>query len=277
LKAINSLGTTYSNDITFATKIQVCPKLNNYYTLVLSDYNGFNISCYGLSDGFIIINPTNGSSQMTYSWKGPKGFTASSLYISNLIAGQYVLTITDPTTTCSETDTFALTQPSHPLTMTKDISISVDGAYNINCNGASTGFIAVTPQNNIGLVNFKWADGAMGRERTNLQAGLYKIIITDSNNCIAESDVILTQPDPIILAFDVINSTCPGKPDGSISVNPSGGVQGSGYYYLWSDNSTARTIANIVEGAYIVIVIDMNSCSVKGSSRVESINKLCLR
>jgi hypothetical protein len=37
----------------------------------------------------------------------------------------------------------------------------------------------------------------------------YKIILTDSNNCHADSTVTLTEPDPIEIAFDKIDRSVP--------------------------------------------------------------------
>ena len=35
---------------------------------VHSDYNGFGVSCYGATDGFIDISVTGGTGNYTYSW-----------------------------------------------------------------------------------------------------------------------------------------------------------------------------------------------------------------
>ncbi len=252
-RIVTADGNTVCTGAEQTLTIQVYPTLTNYYTKVLSDYNGFNINCYGNSTGSIVINPTPDSPPMTYS--GTVVVSDRQRGISGLVAGQYVLTVTDLVTMCSETDTVDLTQPPYPISMTLDLSQSTYGGYNINCCGASTGWIAVTPHNNIGLVDFMWADGAIGHERTNLPAGPYKVIITDANNCTAESSVTLTEPTQIVLHFDVVNSTCPGKPDGAVSVDPTGGV---------------------VEGMYTVNVTDMNACTVTGTATVKSMNEYCL-
>jgi gliding motility-associated-like protein len=243
------------------------------YTKIISDYNGFNISCYGKSNGFIKINPNPDLAPYTFRWTGPLGFTASTQDISGLIAGQYVLSITD-VNNCTVTETFDLTEPAR-FSMTIAPSVSTDGNYNISCCGAQTGFVNLTAVNNVGPVDYLWIDGYLGSRRTNMSAGTYKIILTDSNNCHADSTVTLTEPDPIEIAFDKIDPFCPEARDGEISITVTGGVGGN-YIYRWTDNSTERTLSNIPEGWYKVDVTDMNICTVTDSAKLTGMNKICL-
>jgi hypothetical protein len=136
---------------------------------VISDYNGYNISCYGKANGFIRITPSVDLGPYTYYWTGPDGFTGSTNDISGLLAGEYTMSITDANQ-CTVTETFALTQPDQ-LSVTLAPSVSIDGAYNINCAGASTGSLAASGLNGVGKVEYLWIDGAVGSNRTNLSAG----------------------------------------------------------------------------------------------------------
>ena len=65
--------------------IWVHPRLE--YSSEVSDYNGYNISCYGLSNGYINIDPSPELAPFTFKWDGPGGFTASTEDISRLKAG----------------------------------------------------------------------------------------------------------------------------------------------------------------------------------------------
>ena len=80
------------------------------YSKSVSDYNGYQISCNGLADGYININPTSGEPPYSYSWSGPDGFSSTSNDISGLASGQYVLNITD-NNFCTATETFDLAEP----------------------------------------------------------------------------------------------------------------------------------------------------------------------
>ena len=172
--------------------IELPPALN--YTKSLSDYNGFNISCTGMNNGFIHIDPTTGIAPFVFSWTGPGGFTSSSKDITDLKAGQYTLLIVD-NNECKAAETFDLTEPGK-LMITYDLSQSTAGGYNINCAGDSTGSITVNPVNQVKTVNYIWTDGAFGNTRNKLPAGSYNLIITDANNCHASDVITLTEPDP---------------------------------------------------------------------------------
>ena len=130
-----------SNCISAVTNIAVSalPSIKDNYTKELSDFNGFNISCYGQSNGFIRINSSGAATPFAFSWNGPGGFTASTEDISGLSAGEYTVLITDKNL-CTARDTIMLTEPTR-LSMTFNLSISTDGAYNISCAGENTGTI----------------------------------------------------------------------------------------------------------------------------------------
>ena len=225
--------------------IQLPPALN--YTKSLSDYNGFNISCNGLSNGFIHVDPTTGSAPFVYSWTGPDGFTSGLKNISDVKAGQYTLLIVD-NNECKASEIFNLTEPEK-LTITYDLSESTAGGYNLNCAGDSTGFITVNPLNQVKTVNYLWEDGIFGKTRTNLSAGSYNLIITDANNCHANAVITLTEPDSLRIRFNITPPFCPDKPDGRIETNVTGGV--SNYSYEWSDNSRSANLLNITEGRFV--------------------------
>ena len=244
------------------------------YERVLSDYNGFNISCNGMVNGFINVNPTNGLAPFIYSWTGPDGFTASTKDITNLKAGQYTLILTDKNF-CTATEVITITEPLE-LAMSFILSESIAGGFNINCAGDSSGSISIEPLNYVNSVDYLWSDGATGKTRINLPAGNYGVILTDANNCNTSSIITLTDPDSIRLDFRVSQPFCPDMPNGEIQLTVSGGVIGIDYSYLWSDNSSGRSISNILKGFYKVTVTDRNGCSVKDSVRIEPINETCL-
>jgi gliding motility-associated-like protein len=255
-----------------SARVDLPPVLN--YTKNLSDFNGYNISCNGMDNGFIHVDPTTGSAPFVYTWTGPNGFTATTKNISDLKAGQYQLLIVD-SNECKASETFVLTEPGK-LGLTYTLSESTAGGFNINCAGERTGSIDIEPENIVKTVDYLWADGIFGSTRTNLPAGNYSVIITDANNCHASSTITLTEPDSLKLIFDILQPFCPDKPDGRIGANVSGGVRGVDYSYIWSDNSTNSYLANIPKGYYRVTVTDMNGCSIKDSVKVEPKNETCL-
>jgi gliding motility-associated-like protein len=255
-----------------STRIDPPPVLN--YTKNVSDYNGYNISCNGLANGHINIEPITGVAPFIYLWTGPNGFTSSLKNISDLIAGQYQLQIVD-SNQCKASEIFDLTEPGK-LGMTFNLPSSTAGGFNINCAGDTTGYIDIEPVNQVKTVDYLWADGIFGKTRTNLPAGIYSIIITDANNCHASAIVTLSQPDSLKIVFDITPPFCPDKPDGVIQTNVTGGVKGADYFYRWADNSTNKNLSNVTSGLYNITVTDLNGCIAKDSVQVDPLNETCL-
>jgi gliding motility-associated-like protein len=244
------------------------------YTTLISDYNGYNISCFGLSNGSIKVTTTSGTPPYIFSWTGPDGFIATTQNVSGLRAGTYILEITD-SLACNTRETIVLTEPGQ-LGMAFSLSSSTVGGYNINCAGDRTGYIGIEPLNQVKNVEYLWSDGLFGKTRTNLPAGDYSVIITDANNCYASATVSLTEPDSLKIGFTVTEPFCPDMPDGAVVANVTGGVAGSSFTYSWSDNSTGGSITDITAGYYSLKVKDLNGCIVRDSLNVESTNESCL-
>ncbi|MFH0843004.1 MAG: gliding motility-associated C-terminal domain-containing protein [Bacteroidota bacterium] len=257
--------------VTDTTQINLPPPV--LYDKVLSDYDGFNASCYGMSNATININMTGGQTPFTFSWTGP-GYTSSDRHITGIRAGDYTLVVTDANF-CTATEVITVTQPGR-LHMDVTLSSSLAGGYQISCAGDSVGSIELVPVNNIGTVRYLWSDGSTSGDRNNLPAGDYGVIITDSNGCLADSSFTLTEPDPIALTFETTQPWCPDLPEGEIRLTVTGGVMGTDYSYRWSDNSTNGTLTDINSGLFWVTVTDMNMCTVTDSINLEPVNEACL-
>ena len=251
----------------------VRPKLSVYYDIEVSDYNGYNVSCYGYSDGWINLVLKGNPPPFTYEWTGPAGFTAATKDVAGLVAGTYTVVITD-IMGCTITEEIELIEPGE-LGMNLTPSISLDGAYNINCYGDSTGWIDIEVYNYVNTVNYLWSDMSRQGDRESLPAGNYEVLIVDANNCRARSEITLTQPDPINIEFEHTNPFCPGSPDGEIRLTATGGIPG--YMYQWSNGGTTNTISDITAGIYSVAVTDMNLCSVIDSTDLISQWDHCLQ
>jgi gliding motility-associated-like protein len=262
------------NGCTRTDSARVDPSPPVTYNKTVSDYNGYQITCNGMADGYITIDPTTGAPPFTFAWTGPDGFSATTNAVTGLKAGTYTMTVTD-NNSCTATETFVMGEPGK-IGLEVALSSSIAGGYNINCAGEFTGSIDIDPVNSAGAVDYLWSDGIFGKTRTGLQAGDYRVIISDANNCHADTTVTLTQPDSIKIVPTILKPLCPDKPDGRISLTITGGVRGAGYNYSWSDNTTDSTLTNISAGTYSVTVSDLNLCKVMSTMKVDPENRMCL-
>jgi gliding motility-associated-like protein len=265
---------TDMNGCTISDSTQINMPPDVLYDKVLSDYNGYNASCHGSSDATININMTSGLAPFMFSWQGPSGYTSADRYITGLAAGDYTLLITD-TNSCTATEVITVTQPER-MSIDAELSSSIAGGYQINCAGDSTGTIELTPVNNVGNVRYLWSDGMTSASRSELPAGSYRVIMTDSNGCLADTIFTLTAPDSIKIIPAVIQPWCPDIPDGQISLTVTGGVITTDYLYKWSDNSTSGTLTNVSSGIYSVTVTDLNQCSATEYVDLKPVHEACL-
>lgn len=131
----------------------------------------------------------------------------------------------------------------------------------VSCFGAKNGSITVTTMGGTSPFSYAWSDGGPNQAvRTNLPAGTYSVSITDANGQQAGIiDIEIAQPTQIQAAITVVDATCYGGSNGSISVTVSGG-SGS-YSFKWSDGSTTRNRTGMKAGNYTLTVSDSAGCS----------------
>jgi len=227
---------------------------------------GYNISCFGLANGSVDLTVAGGTSPFLYAWTGPNGFTSTLEDINNLLAGTYSVQITDDNG-CTHNSSITLTQPDS-LSLTT-VPLLFNGGYNVSCNGFSDGAIDLTVVGGTSPFTFNWSNGGVNEDLSNIQAGSYSVIVTDTNNCTANTSVTLTQPQPLqagITSPTYIggnNVSCNGSSDGSVDLQVSGGTPS--YVYNWiGPNGFTSTIEDptaLEAGTYQVTITDTNSCS----------------
>ncbi|HKR07279.1 MAG TPA: gliding motility-associated C-terminal domain-containing protein [Bacteroidia bacterium] len=214
-------------------------------TLDASDYNGYNISCHGDTDGSIDLTITGGLLPFDILWSG--GEVTED--ISNLPAGSYSVRVIDANndTVFSNID---LIEPD-------PIGVTVESIANILCHGGSNGFIGIAVTGGVPSFGFLWSDASTNEDLQNVVAGNYSVIITDLNGCTQSTSRLITQPDSIQVSFSVQDETC-GNANGNIISAVMGGV--NPFTYLWSNAETTSTISNLQAATYILTVTDSNSC-----------------
>jgi large repetitive protein len=218
-------------------------------TVSISISSQMNISCNGESDGSATANAaTGGTPPYTYSWTSGRG---SSLTISNLIAGIYIITATDRNG-CFGTASVTITQPN--------ILALSENSINVSCNGGITGSSSTTPSGGTFPYTFSWSNGAISSSISNLSAGVYLIKVTDYNGCTVTSSVTITQP-PLLTANSAVisNNSCKGDSGGRAEVSVGGGT--GVYLYSWAPSGGNSNIASgLPAGTYTVTVTDGNNC-----------------
>jgi len=210
-----------------------------------------NAGCFGDNDGSISLNVTGGTLPYSYIWSN--GQTVSS--ISSLVAGSYMVTITDASG-CTLVKAIVVTQPAD-LTLQPIIS-------HASCNGASDGSIIVNVSGGTPSYDYLWSNGATVSQVSGLQAGNYTVTVTDVSGCTKKGTFTVNAPAALtcICNSNVVNVSCFGGSNGSITVQPNGGT--APYSYLWSNGQVTQSISGLTAGTYTVTITDANGCQVVG-------------
>ena len=214
---------------------------------VVTSSNG---NCSG--QGSAAVSVSGGTAPYKYAWSdGTFGIS-----ISNLVSGNYSVTVTDAAG-CSTVQTFTITTPT-PIS----VVVKVVGATCGNKNGSVT----TTVSGGTPPYKYAWSSGETTANLSNIGGGTYTLTVTDANGCTSKTILTVTQSLGITLTTSTTNATCAAV--GSATVVASGG---SGTYtYKWSNGGTSASISNLLGGNYTVTVSD-GTCSQTATVTVPSI------
>ena len=207
-----------------------------------------NVDCNGNCTGFAQVSVTGGTAPYSYLWSdGQTGPQAV-----NLCAGTYCVTITDQNG-CLATACVTITEPPPLIVTTTPVDVT--------CNGACDGSAAVSVSGGTAPYTYLWDDVNFQTTptATNLCAGIYTVIVADSNGCVITNTVTIIQPQILGMSATVTSSTC-SQANGSACVIVIGGV--SPYVIQWDDPNTTvgACVFNVFAGVYNPIVVDANGC-----------------
>ncbi|MCC7246067.1 MAG: gliding motility-associated C-terminal domain-containing protein, partial [Saprospiraceae bacterium] len=186
--------------------------------------------------------------------------------ISNLGPGQYQPTITD------SKGCFFVAQPITLTAPPAFPSFPVVSSTNVTCLGSNTGSVTINPTGGTPNYNFVWRNTAnnnnvsAAQNPTNLPAGTYTAIATDSRGCTAtlSSPVTISAPSTALALGTptVVGADCFGENEGSISLNFQGNGWGNTTVTGWTPALPGgANPSNIAPGTYAVTVQDMGGCT----------------
>jgi len=146
----------------------------------------------------------------------------------------------------------------------------------ISCFGQCDGSAKVSASGGTGPYSYFWNDGAnqTNSTATGLCAGTYTVIAIDAADDSVSLTVSIVEPDSLYGIISVVNESCNGCSDGSLTLSAIGGA--TPYTYLWDDsgaqtNFTATGLTG--NNGYSVILTDANSCSFNETNLMVNLNK----
>ncbi|MHC0439798.1 T9SS type A sorting domain-containing protein [Flavobacterium sp. 3-210] len=202
-----------------------------------------------VASGSITINAAGGKYPLQYSFDNGITYVTSNV-ASNLNPGSYTIKVRDAEGT-------TITLFGTVTTPTPLVAVA-SSTSPIHCNGSKDAVIQVTVSGGKApyLYSLNGNTYQASNIFSNLSAGSYVVMIKDSNECIFNLMIMLSEPDPLASTAEVVDQT--------ITVNTTGGA--GGYRYAISPNlnlfSVNNTFSNLSPGTYSIITSDLNGCYV---------------
>jgi hypothetical protein len=240
-------------DVFFVATGTICPNDTSFtrINLLLFDaqtsFGITHVSCFGNADGQVTFQLLPGSSPpYTYAWQGP--YSGDTL--SNLIAGNYTLVVTDGIG-CTDTLTATVTEPA-PLSVNGTVQV-------VSCPGNNDGAITLQVSGGTAPYSYAWNNGSSLSQLSGISGGIYSVLITDFNGCaIADTFVVTEAQFSLNIQDSVANVACTGDSTGTVFLLVSGGI--SPYTFLWSTGANSQNLTPVPAGSYSVVVQDANGC-----------------
>lgn len=253
---------------------------------------GYNVSCFGASDGqltvfveggtpYTIGDPALPSGGYIYDWTSSAECQGETVFLNpgdygndlgtnpnhvgNLPAGTYSVLAFDANG-CQASTCYPISQPDE-LNSSADIE-------NITCGNTNSG--AITPNISGGLgasyTSYEWTQGDIGTNAPNaatltgLAAGTYELVVSNLDNCSKTFTYIINvTPSPIATIVSQENILCNADGNGEFILEFSGGtapydVEINGDSYLVDNDGDQLALTNLSAGDYIINYTDQDGC-----------------
>jgi len=214
-----------------------------------------NENC-GASDGSITgILVTGGTLPYSFDWSG---VATSGADTTGVIAGAYVLTVTDAAG-CIEI--------MGPVTVGSNSTLSIDASLvaltDENCGLADASITGITATG-AGTLTYQWNGvTTSGADTVGLGAGAYTLVVTDGNGCVDSVGVYtitnLAGPAIDTSAMVIVDDAC-GQGIGSISGIVTTGGTGA-IDVQWDAVTASFDTSGLFAGAYTISIMDAIGCT----------------
>lgn len=211
-----------------------------------------SVSCFGAFTGSAVSSISGGIPPYTYTWSSATGNQPGGFIRNGLAAGSYTLHVKDANA-CPSQALFMVASPA-PLMFTPTVSP-------VSCYGGNNGSISFTASGGTPVYSFSSSGGSLTGPLTGLSAGKYFFQVKDTNHCVTNSTVIVTQPQaPLSVVLSGTNIPCYGSLSGGAKALVSGGTPG--YSYSWSPTGgPAAEIHGLPAANYTLWIKDLNGCA----------------
>ncbi len=149
---------------------------------------------------------------------------------------------------------------SNPIAISSTITPAGCGQNNGSANITLTGGVPAPSGYSVSVTNatggnVPYSNGMI----SNLGAGVYSVMVTDSLGCMTTSDVIITNLNaPVVTVASTTNPTCFNTSNGGAVLTVTGGT--APYSVVWSSGATGTNPTNLPNGVNTYTVTDGGQC-----------------
>ncbi len=204
------------------------------------------VTCNGGSNGKIDLSVSGGNLGYFYKWSsGP-----TTKNITGAGAGIYCITVTD-LNGCFASTCATITQPP-PIQLSTVVT-------NVKCFGSNDGRIDLSVANGTPLFKYQWNNNSSYQDPNGLAQGVYRVTVTDANNCSATTSATVGQPQKFQFSLNDKTDPACNQANGSINTYIEGGILP--YKFFWSNGATTEDLNNLLPGGYTLSATDANGCT----------------
>ena len=169
--------------------------------IMLVELEKDSVSCFGSSDGSIVITATGGTSPYSFQINGDSTHYSDTLQSTGLAAGSHAITVTD-SNNCIYTSTINIDEPD-------SFYVQLLAVNPVTCYGGSDGSITVQGVGGTSPYMYRIGNGPFQTSNTfsGLNLDTYNVVLRDSKNCETDIQVIISEPNPLDLTNVQSNST----------------------------------------------------------------------
>jgi gliding motility-associated-like protein len=215
-------------------------------TLLVINGSTTPVICHGDATGTATVVANGGTPGYSYLWSN----SDQNALNDTIVTGTYTVLVTD-SLGCQDSLTVFVNEP----TLLTSTTTHIDNP----CYGNSVGSVSVIPAGGIAPYTYSWSNFATSATTSNLIAGVYTVIVTDSNNCIVNDTSEVLQPlAPLNIDFVTSDVLCFNGNTGSIDATTSGGT--TPYAFSWNTTAVSEDLSNLPIGIYTLTVTDNQNC-----------------
>ncbi|HBX51821.1 MAG: hypothetical protein A2275_03450 [Bacteroidetes bacterium RIFOXYA12_FULL_35_11] len=210
-----------------------------------------NSHCHS-DNGLASLNVDGGIPPYFYSWSNAN--LPDTNTVENLASGIYFVTVTDYNN-CASVEHFVISDIEGPEVFLTGTDVS-------SCFGYSTGTASADVVGGIPPYSYIWSNGASSfNSISNISAGNYSVVVTDSAGCTGSGTIIISEPAEINISYLKQDVTCFGLNTGSLSISASGGTNPITFNFFNNTYTLPANLTGLYTGPINLTITDSNQCT----------------